>query len=118
MIGKAVWWGEKWRAAPAQNPKTRGGQNLLSRLLFLDFCKREFAFSPQVCIKNFLLHTIKTGGFMEKKFIPGEDVPETGDYRAYDRNGKKSKGQTYLEKGETFPPTQHEGSYYEKERER
>lgn len=55
---------------------------------------------------------------MEKKFRPGEDVPETGDYRTYDRNGKKSKGQTYLEKGETFPPTQHEGSYYEKERER
>ncbi|MBE7075919.1 MAG: YjzC family protein [Clostridiales bacterium] len=52
---------------------------------------------------------------MEKQFRPGEQVPETGNYVAYDKNGQNG-GTTYLEKGKRFPATQHEGSYYEMER--
>lgn len=50
-----------------------------------------------------------------KKWRPGEQVPQTGDYTAYDRDGKNG-GTTHLEKGKRFPATQHEGSYYEMER--
>ena len=48
------------------------------------------------------------------KYRPGENVPESGQYTAYSRDGQNG-GKTYLEKGESFPPTQHEGSYYVKE---
>jgi len=48
-----------------------------------------------------------------ERYRPGEVVPETGDYTAYDRDGQDG-GTTYLEKGKRFPATQHEGSYYEK----
>lgn len=51
---------------------------------------------------------------MDKKWKPGEQVPETGDYAAYDREGSCG-GSTFLEKGKRFPATQHEGSYYVKE---
>ena len=49
-----------------------------------------------------------------EKYRPGENVPESGEYTAYSRDGQNG-GKTYLEKGESFPPTQHEGSYYVKE---
>lgn len=47
-----------------------------------------------------------------QKFRPGEEVPESGKYSAYDKNGNNG-GTTYLEKGSRFPATQHEGSYYQ-----
>lgn len=46
-----------------------------------------------------------------EKYRPGEQVPETSNYIAYDTNGKNG-GTLYLEKGKRFPATQHEGSYY------
>ena len=46
-----------------------------------------------------------------EKYRPGEVVPKSGDYRAYDQNGQDG-GKLYLEKGKRFPATQHEGSYY------
>lgn len=49
-----------------------------------------------------------------RKWKPGEVVPETGNYTAYDIEGQNG-GTTYLEKGKRFPATQHEGSYYELE---
>ena len=49
-----------------------------------------------------------------EKFRPGETVRESGQYTAYSAQGQNG-GKTYLEKGETFPPTQHEGSYYVKD---
>lgn len=52
---------------------------------------------------------------MEKKFKPGEQAPQSGNYTAYDREGNNG-GTTYLEKGKRFPATQHEGSWYELER--
>ena len=54
--------------------------------------------------------TIIRRKFMEK-YRPGEIVPKSGDYRAYDQNGQDG-GKLYLEKGKRFPATQHEGSYY------
>lgn len=51
-----------------------------------------------------------------KKWTPGEQVPQSGNYTAYDRN-EKCGGSTYLEKGKRFPATQHSGSYYVKEKE-
>lgn len=48
--------------------------------------------------------------FMEK-YRPGEIVPTSCDYRAYNEEGKDG-GVVYLEKGKRFPATQHEGSYY------
>ena len=51
---------------------------------------------------------------MDRKFKPGEQAPESGNYIAYDRNGNNG-GTTYLEKGQRFPATQHEGSYYTEE---
>ena len=48
-----------------------------------------------------------------EKYRPGDTVPMSGNYKAYDKNGQsRDDEKTYLEKGETFPPTQHEGSYY------
>jgi len=46
-----------------------------------------------------------------EKFKPGEEAPKTADYVAYDREGNNG-GKTHLEKGQRFPATQHEGSYY------
>lgn len=51
---------------------------------------------------------------MSKKFRPGEQAPQFGEYVSYDRDGHNG-GTTYLEKGQRFPATQHEGSYYEME---
>ena len=53
---------------------------------------------------------------MSKKFRPGEQVPETGNYVAYDSQGNNG-GSCYLEKGKRFPATQHSGSWYEMEQE-
>ena len=47
-------------------------------------------------------------------FKPGEVAPQTGNYTAYDSEGHCG-GSCFLEKGERFPATQHEGSYYEME---
>ena len=44
---------------------------------------------------------------------PGETCPEGGHYNVYSESGNKI-GEVYLEKEQTFPPTQNEGSYYEK----
>lgn len=52
---------------------------------------------------------------MDKKWKPGEKVPKTGDYGAYDKAGKDG-GTTHLEKGKRFPATQHEGSCFSKEK--
>lgn len=45
------------------------------------------------------------------KYVPGEQVPTSGNYAAYDCNGQCG-GSTYLERGKRFPATQHSGSYY------
>ncbi len=50
-----------------------------------------------------------------EKYRPGETVQESGEYTAYSDGGRNG-GTTYLKKGETFPPTQHGGSYYVLER--
>ena len=50
-----------------------------------------------------------------KKWVPGEQVPESGNYSAYDKNSHCG-GSTYLEKGKRFPTTQHSGSYYVREK--
>ena len=49
----------------------------------------------------------------EKRWNPGEEVPETADYAAYDKN-QNYGGTTHLEKGKRFPATQNPGSYYVK----
>ena len=46
-----------------------------------------------------------------EKYKPGEEVPQSGTYRAFDKDGNDG-GSLYLEKGKRFPATQHEGSYY------
>ena len=46
-----------------------------------------------------------------QKYRPGEVVPMTGDYEAYSDQGRDG-GTIHLERGERFPATQHEGSYY------
>ena len=46
-----------------------------------------------------------------KQWRPGEEVPESANYIAYDVNGHNG-GSVYLEKGKRFPATQHSGSYY------
>ena len=51
-----------------------------------------------------------------EKYRPGELVPKSGNYRAYDEDGNDG-GKLYLEKGKRFPATQHEGSYYVAEKE-
>lgn len=50
---------------------------------------------------------------MENTYRPGEEAPETANYIAYDAEGRNG-GTVYLEKGQGFPATQHEGSYYQK----
>ena len=46
-----------------------------------------------------------------EKYRPGEVVPMSGDYEAHSDKGRDG-GTIYLERGERFPATQHEGSYY------
>ncbi len=46
-----------------------------------------------------------------KRWTPGEVVPKSSTYSAYDVDGKNG-GSLYLEKGKRFPATQHSGSYY------
>ena len=46
-----------------------------------------------------------------EKYRPGEYVPRSGKYTAYDEQGNIG-GEVYLEEGTRFPATQHEGSYY------
>ena len=46
-----------------------------------------------------------------EKYRPGEQAPMSCNYKAYDRDGNDG-GKLYLEKGQRFPATQHEGSYY------
>ena len=46
-----------------------------------------------------------------EKYRPGEKVPMSCGYRAFDKYGHDG-GRLMLEKGERFPATQHEGSYY------
>ena len=48
-----------------------------------------------------------------KQWRPGETVPESATYVAYDAQGHDG-GSLYLEKGKRFPATQHSGSYYTK----
>ena len=48
-----------------------------------------------------------------KKWKPGEIVPESAMYVAYDSEGRNG-GSLELEEGERFPATQHSGSYYVK----
>ena len=48
-----------------------------------------------------------------KHWKPGEIVPESANYIAYDKNGNNG-GTLYLEEGKRFPVTQHSGSYYVK----
>ncbi len=45
------------------------------------------------------------------KYRPGENVPMSCNYTAFDKEGHNG-GDLYLEKGTRFPATQHEGSYY------
>ena len=46
-----------------------------------------------------------------EKFRPGEYVPKSCNYQAFNKN-ENDGGTLYLEKGDRFPATQHEGSYY------
>ena len=46
-----------------------------------------------------------------KQWKPGETVPKSASYTAYDSEGHNG-GSLYLEKGKRFPATQHSGSYY------
>lgn len=46
-----------------------------------------------------------------KQWRPGDVVPESANYVAYDAHGHNG-GTVYLEKGKRFPATQHSGSYY------
>ncbi len=46
-----------------------------------------------------------------KRYRPGESANKTGYYTAFDKDGENG-GQIYLEKGQKFPATQHEGSFY------
>lgn len=46
-----------------------------------------------------------------RQWRPGEEVPESATYVAYDEYGHNG-GSLYLEKGKRFPATQHSGSYY------
>ncbi len=73
----------------------------------------------RIYFKNFahnICHVAQNSGMgvnnMEK-FRSGETVPMTCFYKAYDKNGNSHDDEkTYLEKGNTFPPLQHEGGYW------
>ena len=45
------------------------------------------------------------------KFKPGENAPKSCKYTAYNKHGKNG-GMIYLNKGDKFPATRHEDSYY------
>lgn len=47
----------------------------------------------------------------KNKWRPGDTVPKSSTYVAYDENGHNG-GSLYLEKGKRFPATQNSGSYY------
>ena len=49
-----------------------------------------------------------------KKWVPGEIVPESGNYAAYSKDCRCG-GHPFLEKGKKFPATQNPGSYYVRE---
>lgn len=51
-----------------------------------------------------------------QKFKTGETAPKSGMYRAYDSKGKPADHPTYMEKGEHFPPTQHDDAYWTEDR--
>ncbi len=58
-------------------------------------------------------HKMLAGGNGMQKFRCGETVPMSCNYTAYDSNGiSHDEEKTYLEKGTTFPPLQHEGGYW------
>ena len=65
--------------------------------------------------KNCFTHHKLGGANMSenKKWRPGEEVPESATYVAYDEQGNNG-GSLYLEQGKRFPATQHSGSYYVK----
>lgn len=46
-----------------------------------------------------------------EKYKPGQMVPMTCSYKAYDKDGHNG-GKLHLEKGTRFPATQTAGSYY------
>lgn len=46
-----------------------------------------------------------------KRYRPGEKAPQTGYFSAIDHNGENN-GEIYLEKGQHFPKTKYEGSFY------
>lgn len=46
-----------------------------------------------------------------KQWRPGETVPKSASYTAYDAQGNNG-GSLYLERGKRFPATQNSGSYY------
>ena len=57
--------------------------------------------------------TIRMEVSQMEKFRSGEIVPMSCNYKAYDKNGQSHDNEkTYLEKGTTFPPLQHEGGYW------
>lgn len=58
--------------------------------------------------------TIVRRKIMSRTYKPGEVAPESGNYCAFDEQGRNG-GCCYLEKGQRFPATQHSGSYYMKE---
>lgn len=62
------------------------------------------------------MYRINVGGKNMRQYRPGEQAPKSGKYACYDKSGKCG-GSTYLEKGQRFPATQHEGSHYEEEAE-
>ena len=60
------------------------------------------------------MHKVYSGGKNMQKYRPGETCMETGNYAVYNEHDEKI-GSVYLKEEQTFPPTQYEGSYYEKE---
>ena len=46
-----------------------------------------------------------------KRYRSGEQAPKTGSYISYDKDGNNG-GSVSLEKGQRFPATQNEGSFY------
>ncbi len=55
----------------------------------------------------------------QQKFRSGDVVPMSCRYKAYDKNGEsRDEDTTYLEKGNRFPPTQHEGAYWKMDMEK
>lgn len=63
---------------------------------------------------TFSAQNILGGAIMSKeykKWSPGEVVPKSATYSAYNEMGENG-GTLYLEKGKRFPATQHSGSYY------